>query len=571
MKKLIALLLCLVTVASLFAACGGGTELGGGKAGDGGNSAVGSLEDIPDDLVLTIGLPVDNRVEDYDTNAYTLWLEEQTGYDLQFVTMQSNATDYKAQLSSMLATGDELPDILWDMQIGSGAYEEYGRDGYFVDLTPYYNDKEVSKVFWERMDELKALDEEYYDYVIRSLTTEDGKMYAAARIEYSLIDTMVYQTYINQTWLDNLGLTMPTNPDELYDVLVAFRDKDPNQNGKKDEKPLICGTSIVGASATRWIINMFIYSNDNRWFNVDENNQLYLPQLTDKYREALQFMRKLKDEGLMFDTAFSMSNNDIKGVMNPPVGEKNTVGVVCGHPTLIFEPGKPSVYEYVAMPYWGNAVRGEQLFNVGTFITADCEYPRAAWELLMVMNSKEGAYRQRYGEKDVDYTDADPGTTSFIGLPAEIKVINEDALTGQNNSSWHKIQGTVLIQSENEVCQLTEDMGKWVNQKMKIMGDCYRNYVEAEENNNVDDKYIMPRVVEPEDVSDSHSNERSNVTSLLNEALAGFVTGKHAKYNNPNDDAQWAAYLAEVESLNYKLWMDHMQALYEDQYPERKP
>ena len=129
----------------------------------------------------------------------------------------------------------------------------------------------------------------------------------------------------------------------------------------------------------------------------------------------------------------------------------------------------------------------------------------------------------------------------------------------------------MLIQSENEVCQLTEDMGKWVNQKMKIMGDCYRNYVEAEENNNVDDKYIMPRVVVPEDVSDSHSNEKSNVTSLLNEALAGFVTGKHAKYNNPNDDAQWAAYLAEVESLNYKLWMDHMQALYEDQYPERKP
>ena len=104
----------------------------------------------------------------------------------------------------------------------------------------------------------------------------------------------------------------------------------------------------------------------------------------------------------------------------------------------------------------------------------------------MTMYSKESSYRQRYGEYGVDYTDADPGTTSFLGQPAEIKVLNESAFTGQNNCCWHGIQGTILIQAENEVCQLTEDMGEWVNHKMKIMGDCYWNYVDAENNNNVD-------------------------------------------------------------------------------------
>lgn len=571
MKKLIALLLCLVTVASLFAGCGGGTELGDSGKKDGGNSAIQSLDDIPDDVVLTIGLPLDSRVEDYDTNAYTLWLEEQTGYDLQFVTMQSNATDYKAQLSTMLATGDELPDILWDLNIGTGAIGEYGRDGYFQDLTPYYEDKEASKVFWERMDELKALDEEYHDYVLRELTSDDGNMYALARIEYSLIDTMRYQAYINQEWLDTLGLPMPTNPDELYNTLVAFRDRDPNGNGKKDEKPLIGGTSPTGGGAVAWIINMFLYNNDVRWFNVDENNQLYLPHLTNEYREALKFLRKLKDEGLMFDTVFSMDNRAIKSLLNVPKGEAQTVGVVTGHPTLIFEPDNDSVYQYQALPYWGNAVRKEQLFNIGTFITQDCEYPRAAWEVLMLMCTKEGSFRQRYGEYGVDYVDADEGTTSFLGQPAEIKVVNESALDGQNNCCWHIVQGTVLIQAENEVCQLSPDMGEWINQKMKIMGDCYRNYVEAEENVNVDSKYILPKLVIPEDVADSHSNQKANVTSLLTEALAGFVTGKHAKYNNPNDDAQWAAFVAEVESLDYKTWMSHEQALYEQQFPERMP
>ena len=569
MKKLIALLLCLVLSASLFAGCGGsGTELGAGGKENGGNSAVQSLDELPDDITLTIGLPLNSNVDDYDTNAYTLWLEEVTGYDLEFVVMQSNATDYKAQLSTMLATGDELPDILYNINVGQAAYEEYGNDGYFQDLTPYYNDKEVSKVFWERMDELKALDPEYHDYVLRQITSEDGKMYCSARIEYSLIDTMAHQMYINQEWLTTLGLQMPTTKDELYNVLVAFRDRDPNGNGKKDEKPLIGGLEVV-----KWIINMHTYyAADDQYFLTDDNNQLYLPEMTDAYREALIYIRKLINEGLMFNNVFSMGSKDVKSLLNLPEGEKQTVGVVAGHPTLIFEPGNSSVYKYEALPYWGYASRKAQLFTPATFITQDCEYPRAAWEVLMAMCSKEGSYRQRYGEYGVDYTDADPGTTSFLGQPAEIKVLNESAFTGQNNCSWHLIQGTILIQAENEVCQLTEDMGEWVNHKMRIMGDCYRNY-EAADARDTEwiDANLMPHVKVPEDVYDSHKNEQSNVTSLISEARAGFCTGNHDKYNDPSNDAQWAAYLADIESQNFALWRDHTQALYEDQYPDRKP
>ena len=47
-----------------------------------------------------------------------------------------------------------------------------------------------------------------------------------------------YRMYINQKWLDNLGLDMPTTTDELRDVLQAFREKDPNGNGQTDEIPL---------------------------------------------------------------------------------------------------------------------------------------------------------------------------------------------------------------------------------------------------------------------------------------------------------------------------------------------
>ena len=43
--------------------------------------------------------------------------------------------------------------------------------------------------------------------------------------------------WVRQDWLDKLGLKAPQNVDELYTVLKAFRDRDPNGNGKKDEIP----------------------------------------------------------------------------------------------------------------------------------------------------------------------------------------------------------------------------------------------------------------------------------------------------------------------------------------------
>ena len=566
MKKLLALILCLVMAVSVFAGCGGGGGLEAAGEGNEGPVATMDNKEIPDDLTLTIGIPLSASVEDYDTNAYTLWLEEQTGYDLEFITFQSSSTDYKAQLSTMLATGDELPDILWNFSVGQGAYEEYGASGYFIDMAPYYNDKEgEGKVFWDR---LSNLPQDQQDYVVRQLTAEDGGMYAAARIEYSLIDTMQFQVFINQTWLTKLGLEMPTNIDELETVLRAFRDKDPNGNGKKDELPLIGNNAAGSSSIIKWILNMYCYVDFNKYFNVNDEGKLYLPHITEEYRQALIKINQWIKEGLMFNSAFSMSNKEIKSLLNPPEGEAITVGIFAGHPTLVHEVDNSAIYNYVAMPYWGCAIRNPQYFTPAVFITQDCEYPLAAWRLIMTASTKEGSYRQRYGEYGVDYVDADPGTKSFLGRDAEIKVLNESAFSGQNNCCWHGIMGTILIEAENEVCQLTEDMGEWVNYKMTNMAAAYNNYVKAETENNPDPKYIMPDIVTPVEVSDADANERSNSQSVISEALSSFCCGTGV-YNNPSDDAQWAAYIKALEDQGYQKWMEYRQAVCEDQFPEQ--
>lgn len=45
--------------------------------------------------------------------------------------------------------------------------------------------------------------------------------------------------YINEGWLENLGLDRPKTLDDLYDVLKAFKEQDANGNGDpNDESPL---------------------------------------------------------------------------------------------------------------------------------------------------------------------------------------------------------------------------------------------------------------------------------------------------------------------------------------------
>lgn len=55
---------------------------------------------------LTIGMPKNANVKDYDTNSYTLWLEEQTGYDLEFQYFSSASADYSSHRSTMVASGE---------------------------------------------------------------------------------------------------------------------------------------------------------------------------------------------------------------------------------------------------------------------------------------------------------------------------------------------------------------------------------------------------------------------------------------------------------------------------------
>lgn len=562
MKKLLALLLCLVMIVSVFAGCG--PTGNGGKTTDGADTTTGGALDgtLPDDITITIGIPEVATVEDYDTNALTLWIEEETGYDLQFVRYLPSPADYKAKLSTALVNGDPLPDVLIGFQLNRSYYQDLGDDGYIIDLAPFFEDKEgKAKIWWDR---LATLSETQQEQILANLYDDDGadEIWSFPVIEQSDFDVMDHQMLINQEWLTTLNLEMPTDPDSLYNVLKAFKTRDPNGNGKADEIPLIGKVDGLYGDPIAWIINMFVYNDYDRPWRVDENGKLYQIYDTDKYREALIYIRKLVDEGLMDVSCWGLSGEVIKSLMAPIDGVA-TVGIAGMH-CASWPMDTALLYQYASMPYWGYATLTPNRLEWWSFITEDCEYPEAVWNIFMLMSTEEGGYRSRYGEKGVDWDDADEGTKSFLDRDARIKVMNTDA-TANGVSNWAWMYFGILTNSENEVTQVSDDLTEWNKYRYNMMAEQYKNFYEAAARTPDNVVNALRFTVEEEE---EIATDRVNVETVIAAARASFCTGKSSdgKYTNPSDDTQWEAYKQEILAQGYENWKEMAQVVYDETY-----
>lgn len=543
MKKFLAFFLALVMVFGL-CACGQG---GSGNSED---------ELTADGKVkLSIGIPSNALIVSHEENAYTKWIEEKCGVELTFEEF-AGGTDVATQISTTIAARQELPDILWGIGLNTTQWQQYGQEGYFVNLTPYYEDKEgASKIFWERFD--NELNEIEQKQVLKSMTcVEDEQIYGAPTVETSAIDKQAFQMWINTQWLDTLGLEMPTDPDSLHKVLVAFRDKDPNGNGVNDEIPLFGSQEVaMCGQAVDWLINMFVYYNRSRPWLVDENGKLEMAYVTDEYREALKYVNKLREEGLLSALTWTASAAEMKQITTPSSGTA-LCGIFAGHLTSHTVQNNMLLEQYEPLPYWGNVVRRDITCQVTSFITESCKNPDKAFEVLMAAWSWDGSMRSRYGEYGINWTDADEGAKSDMGLDATFKLIS-DPLGVQGAQRWAKMGPVLNIMAEAETAQVSEEMSEWARLKSALHAEAYQNFLAAEEKNNPET--IVTGLTYTEEENDKWAVTRANVGDRYAKAQTEFCTG----VLNPNNDADWNKYLQELKDLGIDDFRNLAQTAYD--------
>jgi len=123
------------------------------------------------------------------------------------------------------------------------------------------------------------------------------------------MNTARLNTFIRKDWLDKLGLPVPKTPQEYFDALVAFKEKDPGGVGKDNVIPFTMAKDVRWRAGS--ILEAFIDPNipmKERWVNTISDRYFLL----NGYKEGVRFMNKMWNAGLI-DTDFPLYRDDLPG------------------------------------------------------------------------------------------------------------------------------------------------------------------------------------------------------------------------------------------------------------------
>ena len=293
-KRIIALLLCGLMALSMVA-CGGKQAKTNGNEDQKQFLIVGGMS------ALSSG---------NDSNPVLVELAEKAGVEIEWDLM----SDSLGEKVGVLIGGNQLPDAFIAVGFSQNDINEYGGDGTFIDLTPYITP--------EIMPNLCAIFEKHPD-IKAGITQADGKIYGLPSGELmgtaaigATDDLSIYAvpefSMINKTWLDELGLAVPTNLTELHDALKAFKDNDMAGNG---------ATIPMSTGYDQWCWGQEVFYAGFGFTNftsdicfdlmANPDGTVQFVSATKAYRDAVTYFHDWYAEGLMDLEMFSQSTSQL--------------------------------------------------------------------------------------------------------------------------------------------------------------------------------------------------------------------------------------------------------------------
>ena len=220
------------------------------------------------------------------SNRWTKMMSEKSGVTVNWVPVPRWTAEQAYNLK--IASG-ETPDLV----------VEYDRGivGRLID----------SGAFQPVMPLVEKYSTEYKNYIAKNpellpYLSQDGQVYAMTN-KRSLNAVANQGIWIRQDWLDKLKLKAPTTDEELFTVAKAFKEKDPDGNGKDD-------TLGITFQAQVNMVGGWYYAFENQWYI--EKGGLKLAQTLDRYGDALAFYKKAYDAGI-FDPEYFTDTTFAKG------------------------------------------------------------------------------------------------------------------------------------------------------------------------------------------------------------------------------------------------------------------
>ena len=513
---------------------------------------------------LTVALTTSGMVTDYEDNYFTNYLEEKLGIEIEFYMLPTDAGDTRTKVALMATGGEDRPDVfVVDNHLSPEMILSYGQAGLFLAIEDYVNDPEV-------MPNFNAIPDEDRELLKTAQTQADGHMYSLSAYEPETWNYTPFRMYINKAWLEAVGKEVPTTTDELKDVLIAFRDGDPNGNGVQDEIGVYGQASGgYGENVTAALINSFIYWNNNQLnggLALDESDYdtVYAPYTTDAWRDAMRYLKDLYDEGLLSASTFTDDNNTFKAVLNQetPVVGFTSSGSLSAWPSASTNANFLQM-ELIAPLVGPDGVNYtpfiEQWPGQELMICASTEKLDLALKFADEFFDHYTSKIERLGIEDVDWT-SDPErtagqTNAYVeaGLVDSVDTLVISNFWAENQNHTWRNHGPRYYSIDDFLHQYDYSSGNAYdpNDPAQLYGKCYELYYSKRP------EKLLPMLKFTPEESEMLTEALTNIPDFVKNAIAEFTTGTR------DIESGWDQYLAELDSMGLQLMIDTCQAAYD--------
>ena len=257
-------------------------------------------------------------------------LAKEADIDIEWQIYYSN--DFGEQ-KALLFASDDLPDAFFG-SCGLGDSEIVQNKEKLLELTDLINE--------ETMPNLMKIFEE--DPTMRMACTDRNEQIYSLPKKIPFRPKLNSQNYINKEWLDNLNLEMPTNYDELKEVLIAFKEQDADGDGDPNNEIPISGYKPGYGSV---LLDSFdLIERGDEHMSLDANNKVVFVPTQDHYKEAVKYLRELWELGVMDEEYFTQEGSMYTAKLQKEGGSQ--IGIFSGWTADSW--AGPNTKQFVQMP-----------------------------------------------------------------------------------------------------------------------------------------------------------------------------------------------------------------------------
>lgn len=529
-------LLLTLAIPVMITGCGKGSESGNASSEDY------QLENVSlplEEKVSLKGMISSSPLAPEDPNEKLIFkrLEDDTNVHIDWTNYNS---DFSEKRNLDIAAGD-IPDFIWNAEASDADLMKWAETGVIVP---------VDELVENYMPNLKAIYEQNPEY--KSLmVAPDGKMYSFPWIEElgndkESIHTVNDIPWINVEWLDKLGLDMPTNPEELKEVLIAFRDEDPNGNGEADEIPFTF-IDADGNEDFKVLIAAFGGDGDNDNHLVVKNDDtLNFTADDDEYRAALEYMNELYNENLIDPEAFEQDWNtyiakgkDHKYGLYFTWDKANISGMNDSYDVFPVMEGLDGERKVTRTNNMGFVRDRLVITSENKNLELTARWIDKMYEPLQSVQNNWGTYGDETQQNIFEMSENEKGEPMLKHLPLEGTAPGE---LRQKTEAGGPL--AILDEYYGEYTTMPDD-AKW---RLDIIKEEFAPYVDKDN--------FFPKVFAPSEDLERLAQIEADLFPFINRSRAEFI-------QNGITDQDWDAYKEELNRLGLEEWLSTKQEHYD--------